>query len=146
MKRIALAAATLLLLLAAKAEAQTVVRTQLDSANVIMARQNFRPVGTTQGGALNEGHQSEFSVTLAPGSYIVAGVCDADCEDLDLTVFGGGKELASDVLEDHVPMVTFTVARQGSHTFRVAMASCSSEPCGWGARVYAQRATASRKR
>jgi hypothetical protein len=144
MKRIALAAAPLLLLLAAKAEAQTVVRTQLDSANVIMGRRNFRPVGTTQSGVLNEGRQTEFSVSLEPGTYIVAGVCDADCDDLDLTVFSGSTELASDVLDDDVPMVTFTVSRQGSHTFRVAMASCSSEPCGWGARVYAQAGSAKR--
>ena len=146
MKRIALAAAPLLLLLAGTAEAQTVIRTQLDSANVILGRRNFRPVGTTQSGALSEGHKSEFSVTLAPGTYIVSGVCDADCTDLDLTVLSGTKELASDVLEDDVPMVTFTVSRQSSHTFRVEMAACSSEPCGWGARVYAQRAGSTGKR
>lgn len=139
MKRILVAAAVLLLVLAAApAGAQPIIRVQLDSATAAIGRLNYQPVGATQSGALNQGSSTEFSVSLAPGKYVISAVCDGDCEDLDLFVSNAAGSVGSDDEEDDVPMVEFTVERAGSHTVRVTMATCTEEPCAWGARIFAQ--------
>ncbi|HEX8431578.1 MAG TPA: hypothetical protein VF625_09830, partial [Longimicrobium sp.] len=98
-----------------------------------------------QSGDLQQGRATEFSVSLAPGRYIVAAVCDGDCSDLDLFVTNAAGSVGSDELEDDVPMVDFTVTRAGPHTFRVAMAACSAEPCAWGATIFAQGGASAKK-
>jgi hypothetical protein len=138
MKRILVAVAALLVLAAAPAGAQNIIRVQLDSATAVVGRQNYQPYGTAESGNLARGRSSEFSVSLAPGKYIIAAVCDGDCDDLDLYVSNTAGSVGSDELEDDVPMVEFTVEQAGLHTVRVSMAACSAEPCAWGAKIFAQ--------
>jgi hypothetical protein len=142
---LALAVACVLAVAAAPAAAQprmdAVVRTQLDSAVVLMRGQGFALQGALRAGALANGAQEELRLDLQGGhAYMIMGVCDVDCEDLDLLLSdAAGNEVDSDYLVDDVPMVAAEVSRSGAYTLTVSMASCSIEPCGYGIAVFAQR-------
>jgi hypothetical protein len=117
------------------------VRMQLDSASVMMRSQGFAQQGAFRFGALNNGADESLSVDLRGGnSYIVIGVCDSDCDDMDLVLSdAAGNEIDSDYEMDDVPMVAAEVARNGTYRLTVSMPSCSIEPCGYGIAVFAQR-------
>jgi hypothetical protein len=142
---LALAVACVLAGVAAPAAAQpgmdAVVRTQLDSAVVLMRGQGFALQGAFRAGALADGGQEELRVELQAGNaYMIMGVCDVDCDDLDLLLAdAAGTEVDSDYLPDDVPMVAATVSRGGAYRLTVSMASCSIEPCGYGIAIFAQR-------
>lgn len=143
---LALAAACVLTVAAAAPAAaqprmDAVVRTQLDSAVVLMRGQGFALQGALRAGALANGAQEELRLDLQGGNtYMIMGVCDVDCDDLDLLLSdAAGNEVDSDYLVDDVPMVTAEVGRSGAYTLTVSMASCSIEPCGYGIAVFAQR-------
>ena len=136
---IALAAVGAALLSAAPAAAQPgVVRTQLDSAVSLMGNEGFRPQDDFVTGTLAAGEDEEFELELEGGkTYIIVGVCDNDCSDLDLRLFDpNGREVASDLLTDDNPVVNVTPRRTGTYTVRAIMTSCSSEPCRYGIGVY----------
>jgi hypothetical protein len=89
-------------------------------------------------GSLRAGASTNHSVQLNGGtSYSLIGVCDNDCSDFDLRLFDpNGREVASDVLTDDTPVVSWTPRRTGTYTVRAIMTSCSSEPCRYGIGVY----------
>lgn len=83
---------------------------------------------------LEEGGRSEYEYTLTRGAtYRFFGVCDEDCDDLDLVVYDAqGNRVASDFGSDDRPVVNFTVPRRASaadYTVAVRMASCEYNPC-----------------
>ena len=70
-------------------------------------------------------------------NYVILGVCDNDCSDLDLRLFDpNGREVASDLLTDDNPVVNVTPRRTGTYTVRAIMTTCSSQPCRYGIGVY----------
>lgn len=69
--------------------------------------------------------------------YMIVGVCDQDCSDLDLMLGDvEGNELFTDALDDDAPILTFTAPAGGSHILWVSMYECSLEPCSFGYKVY----------
>lgn len=84
---------------------------------------------------------------VAPNAnYIVFGVCDENCADLDLVVRdASGNEVASGLYrpdgsrtrvdEPDAPMVPIPAGSGGRYTFEVIMATCASN-CNWGVRSY----------
>lgn len=78
-----------------------------------------------------------WAVTLRQGvNYRVFGVCDNDCTDLDMEVYGHDGQLVDrDIALDDVPFVQITPTRTGRHYVRIWLANCSSEPCYVAARV-----------
>jgi hypothetical protein len=89
---------------------------------------------------LNEGADRDFVVTLIAGvNYKIAGVCDNDCPDLDIKLMDqSGNTLASDSLEDSLPIVDFRPTRGGAYRVRMVMFDCNSGPCSAGVTVMAQ--------
>jgi hypothetical protein len=89
-------------------------------------------------GSLRTSATSNHTLTLNGGtSYSLIGVCDNDCSDLDLRLFDpNGREVASDLLTDDTPVVSWTPRRTGTYTVRAIMTACSSEPCRYGIGVY----------
>lgn len=88
-------------------------------------------------GRMANGSSDSWSFTLPGGnSYKIVGVCDNDCEDLDIEVSIDGAVIAEDVLDDDVPIVDFTATNETRYTVRVTMASCSADPCFWGLAVF----------
>lgn len=124
--------------LASPAQAQNeMVQVQMDAAEGALAEQGFAPVGESGHGALREGNSNQFEVQLPAGKYVVIGVCDSDCSDVNLVLRdASGGEIDVDRLPDDVPVVGAEIDASETLQVRVEMAACSVEPCYWGARVY----------
>jgi hypothetical protein len=86
---------------------------------------------------LNEGESISYQVNLARGgSYMIGGVCDNDCPDLDIALIDPrGREVATDTLTDSVPVVGYDARQGGTYTVRVLMYDCNSSPCSAGLTV-----------
>lgn len=110
------------------------VRTQLDRVGQNLAKKGFELTTQVYTGDLDEERNEEVSVRLRAGvRYAIVGVCDEDCKDLDLVLYNSsGKELASDVGDDDVPVVELTPDRDGVYMARAVMANCATEPCSYG--------------
>jgi hypothetical protein len=137
---IALAALGAALLFAAPAAAQPqIIRTQLDSAGVLMSGNGFRLQDDIVSGDLRTGQDEQFELELEGGkTYIIVGVCDGDCSDLDMALTtAAGADVSSDFQDDDVPMVTVEVERGATYNLMVRMAACSVEPCAFGVGVFA---------
>lgn len=81
---------------------------------------------------IDDGDTYEIPYSFDRGEYMVIGVCDIDCSDLDLSVYGPESDIvAIDVELDDRPVVGFDVNRPGTYDVQVYMASCSREPCGF---------------
>ena len=83
---------------------------------------------------LEEGGRTTYEYTLNRGAtYRFFGVCDEDCEDLDLVVYDAqDNRVAADFSSNDRPMVTFTVPNTASSTrYRLAvlMSTCDYAPC-----------------
>lgn len=89
-------------------------------------------------GFLSSGAAVGWDVNLDFGvEYLIAGVCDQDCNDLDLELADEhGAILFTDELDDDAPVLQFTSPADGPHTIRVTMYACSVEPCSFGYKVY----------
>lgn len=130
-------AAGVALLCASPAQAQPqIVSTQLDSAVVLMGGNGFVPVDNAVTGALPQGEDEEFEVDLEAGTqYMVVGVCDGGCSDLDLVLTRGGEEVQADRQLDDVPMLAIN-DQSGTFVLSVQMANCSSSECHYGVRIF----------
>jgi hypothetical protein len=127
---------------ASPASAQSaIVEEQLDSAVVMMRSQGLELQGPFRSGALSDGEETNIQVELQAGrEFIIVGVCDADCDDMDLALADAtGTRLASDFELDDVPMVSAAISRTGTYQLTVLMPSCSINPCGYGVAVFASR-------
>lgn len=139
---IALAAVGAALAFAAPAHAQPqIIRTQLDSAAVLVGNEGFRLQDDVVTGDLDQGENEEFELALEGGmTYIIIGVCDGDCSDLDMALTtAGGDDVDSDYETDDVPMVMVEVERGQTYHLKVEMAACSVAPCAYGVGVYGKR-------
>lgn len=88
-------------------------------------------------GRMANGSSDSWSFTLPGGtSYKIVGVCDNDCEDLDIRVSIGDEVVAEDILDDDVPIVNFTAKGETRYSVRVTMATCKADPCFWGIAVF----------
>lgn len=128
-------------LLSTPAQAQPgIVTTQLDSAVVLMGGNNFVPADDAVLGTLGEGEDEEFELDLEAGNqYFVVGVCDGGCSDMDLVLTNSsGEEVESDREMDDVPMLAIQ-GQSGSFVLSVQMATCSSDECHYGVRVFRSR-------
>jgi hypothetical protein len=98
-----------------------------------MINEGFAEMGGTQRGSLNQDQEIRFPVELTAGmDYEMFGVCDNDCDDMDLVIFDpSGAEVDSDVLSDAVPMVAFVPEESGAYRVAAIMVSCTLEPCGY---------------
>ena len=136
---IALAALGAALLFAAPAAAQpSAVTVQLDSAVTLMSNQGYSKQDDFVTGKLQQVEDSEFELQLEGGkTYIIVGVCDGDCTDLDMALTtAAGQDVSSDFEDDDVPMVMVEVAQGATYNLMVKMAACSVEPCGFGVGVF----------
>jgi hypothetical protein len=125
----------------AQAPIDPVVRMQLDAATQEARSEGYVLQGSYLSGSLREGGDRSFTLHFRAGhEYMVIGVCDVDCDDLDLVLADDTGEMVDlDYELDDVPIVLTDVQRDGSYTVTVSMASCSIEPCGYGMAVFARR-------
>jgi hypothetical protein len=85
-------------------------------------------------GKLANGATDRWMFSLAQGKeYLIIGVCDHDCADVDLAVLGGnGSVIVKDEEVDNTPVTQFRVTTGGQFTVEVTMADCRAEPCLFG--------------
>ena len=70
--------------------------------------------------------------------YLIVGVCDDDCTDLDIVLSdSNGNQLDSDIEADDVPRVTAKATRSDKFQIKVIMETCSVGPCQFGVGVFA---------
>lgn len=87
--------------------------------------------------AKDGGTKHEFNA-VAGTNYLVIGVCDEGCSDLDLGVYNDAGELIEgDVEADDTPAVVFAATQGGRHQIAVVMPACTSR-CAYGVNVYPQ--------
>jgi hypothetical protein len=130
---------------AAQSQWEQQVLEQIRTASELFAPEGYSMVGDAQVGSLHDETSEDFRVTLQAGvAYILVGVCDNDCPDVDLMLFDdSGNEIDSDYETDAVPIVEVTPFRTQSYRVHVYMADCTSEPCFYGVGVYADQASGS---
>lgn len=85
-------------------------------------------------GKLADGAKDTWTFPLTRGrEYLIIGVCDNDCSDVDLTVKdGSGSVVVKDEGIDDTPVTRFRVTGSGRFTVEVTMADCDDAPCFFG--------------
>jgi hypothetical protein len=131
---------------AAQSDHRSAVVDLLRQASQEVAAQGFRTEprifdARSMIGMLPRGGAVVLEANLRAGvRYTVLGVCDSDCQDLDLRAHspGGNQVLAEDVNTDDVPILTFVAPADGPHPITVVMSDCRTELCYFGVRVLAR--------
>jgi hypothetical protein len=147
MTRHALLASILLLAFVSTAHSQNawrdILEQQLTAVGNTVAQQGYRPEPNAFHtdmivGTLYAGYSVGLEVDLDFGvEYMIVGVCDKDCSDLDLSLMDlQGNVLFEDLLDDDAPILTFTAPAGGVYFLHVEMYECSVEPCSFGYKVY----------
>lgn len=87
---------------------------------------------------MQPGTDHRWQVSLTGGTaYRIIGACDNECSNLDLEIIDvrTGGVVASDMLPDDYPVVSFTPNADGAYIVRLLMQTCTVAPCYAGARV-----------
>ena len=76
-----------------------------------------------KGNKLNHGRSERYSITLQPGhSYRIQGVCDEDCDGLDLVLYDNSGHLVTHSLkEGSLPTLNIPDWRSGQFMLKVKM-------------------------
>ncbi len=98
----------------------------------------YSPVTPMVTGNLNQGANTSHNFPLTAGrNYVIIGVCDRDCTDVDLRLYdASGNTIASDVAVDDHPTLQFTAGMSGNFRLQVEMATCSTNPCYYGVQLF----------
>lgn len=117
------------------------LRSQVQRIEGVLADSGYRPAGSLAYGTLNSGARETRPVSLTIGSrYIIAGVCDQDCSNVDLRLTApDGAELAENLASDNRPTVSITSPGTGQFSVTVIMTGCRQSPCYWGFQVFERR-------
>ncbi len=93
----------------------------------------FTEVGDERRGSLNTDQTINLPLTLQESlEYRVVAVCDIDCWDLDLALLDStGTEVASDFMDDDLPILSFVADATGEYQVEVIMVACGVEPCAY---------------
>jgi len=85
-------------------------------------------------GRLDDSATDSWTFHLSAGtSYMIIGVCDEDCADIDMVVRDeNGRVVAEDSADDDVPVVQFTPTSSGRFSIRTTMYDCRAAYCYFG--------------
>lgn len=121
-----------------QAQWQQQVAEQIQRAAITMAERDYRLIDDSRTGALEVDETTRVSLRFIPGNaYVILGVCDADCTDLDLRLLGpDGEEIDIDVEVDDRPVLALTASDPRPYTVIVSMVTCSEDPCFYGLGVF----------
>src|SRR5690606_18266949 len=83
-------------------------------------------------GALPNEGTIVLELSLSAGAtYFIVGVCDEDCDDMDMSLLDpvDGEALAEDSEDDSVPLLEFVAPRTGEYYLSVTMYDCRTSYC-----------------
>lgn len=114
------------------------VQEQLQAASGAIRGEGYASSHDVVTGSLAAGAAEEIEMELDGGiDYMIVGVCDEDCADLDLVLRDpAGNVVETDEATDDIPILAGSPPRTGTYTVEVRMVSCSVEPCRYGVAVY----------
>lgn len=100
--------------------------------------EGYSEMGAGEAGSLEEGQEMRFPLALSEEvEYRVVGVCDDDCENMDLALFApDGSEADSDRLADPFPIVDANPEATDEYRLAVSMVTCTLEPCAFRVAVF----------
>ena len=87
----------------------------------------------------NDRNGAYYLTELEPNtSYLIVGVCDGDCDDLDLQIdTPSGDTLDTEIEDDDAPVLEFTTdADSFYYKLLVDMVSCDTDACFYGVGVF----------
>ena len=89
-------------------------------------------------GKIGSSDENTYNFNLRSGKrYLIEGVCDEDCEDLDLYISDAkGNELDRDLAVDNSPLLFFEPPSSGRYEIKVSMFACNVEPCYFGLSIF----------
>ena len=121
----------------ASAQSDGVVGMQIDEGVRIFHSEGYVLRDSPRFGALDAGEQDDLVMRLQGGrAHVMMAACDQDCGDIDLVVRDSrGNVVASDLLDDDVPVLNYTPSAEAEYRVSVIMVNCSIEPCGYGLAV-----------
>lgn len=149
MKRAVVSALLGVTLIATTASAQDqwerVVRQQLQQVGAASERNGYTMASDVFQGRLDDDGSTSLNVTLQAGKdYVLWGVCDQDCSDIDLVIYDSdGDEVDSDLQTDDKPLLRVVPSRNGRYRIKVSMVSCSANPCRYGVGLWSKPAGSS---
>ena len=93
---------------------------------------------TVEHGTLHPEQTESLTVSITSGySYAIVGVCDNDCNDIDLHLYDGNNNLIDfDIDNDDTPVIVVSPRQSGEYRLRVAMVRCSDSPCYYGVGLF----------
>lgn len=126
---------------ATQEDPQAIILAQLQQAQAAAAQQGFQLIGQPFSGSLAQGQSWNVPASLAVGvDYRVIGVCDRDCNDLDLVLFdSAGRQVSQDTTTTNQPVVAVQPAYNDNFTIQVQMYNCSVAPCYYALALYGRQ-------
>jgi hypothetical protein len=114
------------------------VQAHLDQASATLTATGYAPAAMRWTGALDNGETVSDTLTLAAGAtYVLLGVCDDDCDALELGLFApNGYEVDAADRSGNAPIVRVTPRETARYRFTVRMTGCGMNPCWYGVRVF----------
>ena len=113
------------------------VTEQVDHAAKLLKERGYSKTDIFDG-SLDHDASGSLTLSLRAGrQYALLGVCDVDCNDLDLRLYGlNDIEIESDVEEDDVPVIMITPERDGKFRLKITMVECETSPCFYGVGLF----------
>ena len=120
---------------------QQIILAQLQQAQNLLTQQGYQILGQPASGGLQQGQTWDVPVDLYAGyDYRAIGVCDRDCDDLDLSLFDpSGALVNQDTSTDDHPTVSAQPTVTGRYNLRVQMYHCTVAPCYYAVALYGRR-------
>jgi len=117
------------------------VRLHLSQATRRLHDTGYEQVPQSYAGALNAGESASFTMTLEAGAtYVLTGVCDPDCDALDLALYApNGYEVDAARSAESAPIVQVAPRETGVYRLRVVMTRCTTNPCRYGVALFRKR-------
>jgi len=117
---------------------QQQIANQINQAASLVKSQGYSPDRAPMMGSLNDDAEESIMVNLNAGTrYAFVGVCDNDCTDVDLQLFGGdGTKIAEDLDTDDKPVLQFVATYTGAYRMKVLMPTCNQNPCYYGVQIF----------
>lgn len=113
------------------------IRTQLDILTDSSQLDNYRPVLThIDEIGLDEDEARSWDLPLeANTEYVIAAVCDNDCQNIDLELLEGDRVVDADREDDPYPVIV-GVTGDDSYQAKITMRTCAVNPCYSGFRLF----------
>ena len=114
------------------------VRTLLERYQTVLEGEGLSRTHDLHYVKVNKGASNEFTLTLKQSvEYSIVAVCDADCDNVDVTLFDeNNNEIDMDTKGDRTPVVQVTPRWTGEFRIVVSVPGCRASRCTVGIGVY----------